>query len=101
MGWSLGVGVIGAADLLRNLADPRGGAVGKVRPSGAPAHRGLNALVGRDSCRDKVRKPRVSVRRSRLHFSLVLFLNSLSKDSDGFLKYIGRWLYDICLWLDR
>lgn len=55
-----GWGVICAADLLCDLADPRGGAVGKVRPSGAPPHRGLNTLVGGDSCRDTVRQPRVT-----------------------------------------
>lgn len=70
-------GVICAADLLCYLADPRGGAVGKVRPSGAPAHGGLNTLVGGDSCRDTVRQPGVSVTHSRLHLALVSYFFKL------------------------
>lgn len=75
VGWN----VICVADLLCDLTDPRGGAVGKVRPSGAPPHRGLNTLVGGDSCRDTERQPRVSVRHSRLYLSLVLVLNSVQR----------------------
>lgn len=37
-------------NLLCNLADPRRGAVRKVRPSGAPAHWRLHALIGGYTC---------------------------------------------------
>lgn len=40
-------------NLLCNLADPGRGAVGKVRPSGAPTHWRLHALIGGYTCRDR------------------------------------------------